>query len=1080
LFFGFTMSDHVNNTRILHFKNKGRNADELRRRRTDMSFELRKSKREDTLSKKRSIHVQSVEIDEATTSVLRDGNGLLMILQNAQSPDPIVQLNAVQQARKLLSSDRNPPIDDLIRSGILPVLVNCLGPHNSPELQFEAAWALTNIASGTSEQTKAVVHSGAVPLFLQLLQSPHMNVCEQAVWALGNIIGDGPHFRDYCIELGIIDPLLEFIKREVPIGFLRNVAWVIVNLCRSKEPPPSALTISKLLPALSVLVHHPDMSVLVDTVWALSYLTDGGNDQIQMVIDAGVVPKLVQLLNHREVKVQAAALRAVGNIVTGSDEQTQVVLNCEALSYMPELLAHQKEKINKEAVWFLSNITAGNREQVQAVINAGLIPTIIKLLEKSDFATQKEAAWAISNVTISGQREEVAFMVSQGVIPAMCSQLNSRDVQVVQVILDGLNNILKMAGDEVEVITQQIEDCGGLDHIETLQTHENEEIYKLAYEILDKYFTDDDDLMGGNSEEIISFDKCNHEFLSLMSSIQKEGPLPFGLAFSFCSITHSPFGKMTVSFARCHRPGFFLSTPGSRFPVNSVILESYCLLRDRQAYEFYENFSSFRRLYDKMFSRRFAVIFSLTCLFAYWFYRPLPNRLADRNVLQIIEPLIRIVYVFPIKILSYAGSDWQIYWARKSLHTLARLSTWAHSMSSDVESFDSQFDGVPVRIYIPKTLHSDGALVFIHGGGFVLFDVETYDALTRDLASETGMVTVSINYRLPPENIFPAAVEDCERALVHFLREGYQALRVNPLKVALIGDSAGGNLVAVTTQRLQRFHDLPSLKVDLKTPSYRTALNEYAGTALLEPESLARYILMYLGLDTKHTEALLKNSHRSLVDRYGEQYGYISHSHLPKSFALEAFSNAESCVQDENLAALMEPYIFDPNFSPLLSENLTNLPPALIVTCEYDILRDEGFFYAKRLKEHNVDVFWWHLEDGFHGMFNMHRLLSLARAQLTKMSAFIRAMIGNSKTESEVATITMSRFTLTDQLHNKSPRQFFIPLDDSVWSPYRLILFTIFVISALPTFFSNEEMRGHKPSCWFALSLIHVSGFALM
>ncbi|XP_003375147.1 putative alpha/beta hydrolase fold protein [Trichinella spiralis] len=881
------MSDHVNNTRILHFKNKGRNAD----------------------------------IDEATTSVLRDGNGLLMILQNAQSPDPIVQLNAVQQARKLLSSDRNPPIDDLIRSGILPVLVNCLGPHNSPELQFEAAWALTNIASGTSEQTKAVVHSGAVPLFLQLLQSPHMNVCEQAVWALGNIIGDGPHFRDYCIELGIIDPLLEFIKREVPIGFLRNVAWVIVNLCRSKEPPPSALTISKLLPALSVLVHHPDMS---------------------MVIDAGVVPKLVQLLNHREVKVQAAALRAVGNIVTGSDEQTQVVLNCEALSYMPELLAHQKEKINKEAVWFLSNITAGNREQVQAVINAGLIPTIIKLLEKSDFATQKEAAWAISNVTISGQREEVAFMVSQGVIPAMCSQLNSRDVQVVQVILDGLNNILKMAGDEVEVITQQIEDCGGLDHIETLQTHENEEIYKLAYEILDKYFTDDDDLMG--------------EFLSLMSSIQKEGPLPFGLAFSFCSITHSPFGKMTVSFARCHRPGFFLSTPGSRFPVNSI------------------------------------------------------------------------------KILSYAGSDWQIYWARKSLHTLARLSTWAHSMSSDVESFDSQFDGVPVRIYIPKTLHSDGALVFIHGGGFVLFDVETYDALTRDLASETGMVTVSINYRLAPENIFPAAVEDCERALVHFLREGYQALRVNPLKVALIGDSAGGNLVAVTTQRLQRFHDLPSLKLqvliypflqllDLKTPSYRTALNEYAGTALLEPESLARYILMYLGLDTKHTEALLKNSHRSLVDRYGEQYGYISHSHLPKSFALEAFSNAESCVQDENLAALMEPYIFDPNFSPLLSENLTNLPPALIVTCEYDILRDEGFFYAKRLKEHNVDVFWWHLEDGFHGMFNMHRLLSLARAQLTKMSAFIRAMIGNSKTESEVATITMSRFTLTDQLHNKSPRQ---------------------------------------------------------
>ena len=108
---------------------------------------------------------------------------------------------------------------------------------------------------------QAVVEANAVPLFLMLLHSPHPNVCEQAVWALGNIIGDGPHLRDYVIGLGVVPILLNFVTDTIPISVLRNVAWVIVNLCRNKDPPPHVDTIRELLPALNTLIHHTDTNV---------------------------------------------------------------------------------------------------------------------------------------------------------------------------------------------------------------------------------------------------------------------------------------------------------------------------------------------------------------------------------------------------------------------------------------------------------------------------------------------------------------------------------------------------------------------------------------------------------------------------------------------------------------------------------------------------------------------------------------------------------------------------------------------------------------------------------------------------
>lgn len=84
------------------------------------------------------------------------------------------------------------------------------------------------------------------------------------LFLVGNIIGDGPQPRDYVINLGVVQPLLTFIKPDIPITFLRNVTWVIVNLCRNKDPPPPVQTIKDILPALNVLIHHSDINVSIN------------------------------------------------------------------------------------------------------------------------------------------------------------------------------------------------------------------------------------------------------------------------------------------------------------------------------------------------------------------------------------------------------------------------------------------------------------------------------------------------------------------------------------------------------------------------------------------------------------------------------------------------------------------------------------------------------------------------------------------------------------------------------------------------------------------------------------------------
>lgn len=465
--------------------------------------EIRKSRREESLLKKRREGLQAQQAPPSlhSSAVEKKLENLPSMVAGVWSNDKPMQLEATTQFRKLLSIERSPPIEEVIQSGVVPRFVEFLMREDFPQLQFEAAWALTNIASGTSENTKVVIDHGAVPIFVKLLGSPSDDVREQAVWALGNVAGDSPKCRDLVLSNGALLPLLAQLNEHAKLSMLRNATWTLSNFCRGKPQPPFE-QVKPALPALAHLIHSTDEEVLTDACWALSYLSDGTNDKIHAVIEAGVCPRLVELLLHPSPSVLIPALRTVGNIVTGDDLQTQCVIDHQALPCLLNLLTgNYKKSIKKEACWTISNITAGNKEQIQAVIEANIIGPMVQLLQTAEFDIKKEAAWAISNATSGGSHEQIKFLVSQGCVKPLCDLLICPDPRIVTVCLEGLENILKVGEAEknlgntgdVNVYAQMVEDVEGLEKIESLQSHDNNEIYEKAVKILEAYWLEEDD-----------------------------------------------------------------------------------------------------------------------------------------------------------------------------------------------------------------------------------------------------------------------------------------------------------------------------------------------------------------------------------------------------------------------------------------------------------------------------------------------------------------------------------------------------------------------------------------------------------
>lgn len=273
-----------------------------------------------------------------------------------------------------------------------------------------------------------------------------------------------------------------------------------------------------------------------------------------------------------------------------------------------------------------------------------------------------------------------------------------------------------------------------------------------------------------------------------------------------------------------------------------------------------------------------------------------------------------------LKTLSYGDIEVGVSRNFANLKALDPLKLFYRTVDCKIYNGDYE---IPTRMYLPgkdREMEELPVLLFLHGGGWITESVDTYDRVCASMAKDTGHLVISVNYRLAPEYPFPVGLEDCYAA-ARAVYTGKLLSDLDPRRITLMGDSAGGNLAAaLSLMARDRGEFLPRQQILI----YPAVSSDYSDNS---PFPSVREN----GTDFLLTQVKL------------QQY-------------LDLYQSAESDRQN-------------PYFAPILAEDLTGQPRTLIITAQYDPLRDEGEAYGRRLQEAGCEVEIHRIADALHGYF---------------------------------------------------------------------------------------------------------------
>ncbi|KAH8948521.1 hypothetical protein BDL97_11G098400 [Sphagnum fallax] len=441
--------------------------------------------------------------DEAAYKALEESTvNAVHNLKNLLKGSPAKRIGALQTLRHLLSCTAMPPVHVAIEAGVVTLLVDCLAFGSSEEQLFEAAWCLTNIASGDLQQTRAV--EPALPLLiLHLGEKSAVHVVEQCAWAIGNVAGDGEVLRDVLLKQGALHSLSRHLLSPVP-SLSRTAAWALSNLIKGPSPK-AAMELMKIEGMVDTLVSHVskgEEDLVVEVAWVLVYVTSMSDLHVTLLLNAGLLPPLLgRLASSEQLSLLTPVLRTLGNIVAGDNSKTDVVLSVGQslpggiIGVLARCLESKHRTLQKEAAWAVSNIAAGSILQKHTVFNGGVVPPLLHLLATAVFDVRKESAYCLGNLCVAPKEsreqggiilEHLIALVDGGCLPGFIALVRSPDVEAARLGLQFLELVMRGLpnGRGPKIVEKE----DGISALEELQFHENDELQTMSNTLIDRYF----------------------------------------------------------------------------------------------------------------------------------------------------------------------------------------------------------------------------------------------------------------------------------------------------------------------------------------------------------------------------------------------------------------------------------------------------------------------------------------------------------------------------------------------------------------------------------------------------------------